>query len=97
MEQFKGMKASVEGLKIAIGNELFPVLTPVIEGMRYWLDANRDWMAAKFGEEVKYLSDTIKAWADRGGLRRLGDDMRDWSKQQKWVCSTSLAASRACL
>jgi hypothetical protein len=60
MDQYKAMSASVDGLKVAIGNELLPALTPILEGMRDWLNANREWIATKIGESVKYFSERIK-------------------------------------
>jgi len=79
MESYKGMEASVEGLKIAIGNELFPALTPVIEGMREWLIANREWIATKIGQEVKDLSISAKDFIknDWPGLKKQLIEVKD--------------------
>lgn len=81
MEQFKGMQASVEGLKIAIGNDLFPVLTPVIQAMREWMNANREWLAAKVDVGVRYLSDELKSinW------KSVVNDMKEVAAAAKWI------------
>ena len=71
MEQFKGMTASVEGLKIAIGDELFPVLTPVIESTRDWLNANREWIATNVGEAVHKFG----AWLRDIDWKGIGTDL----------------------
>ncbi len=59
MESIKGMSASVEGLKVAIGNDLYPVLKPVIDGFRDWLDEHRVKIAREIGDAVQYLSDKL--------------------------------------
>ncbi len=81
MESFKGMQASVEGVKLAIGNDLFPLLTPMIESMRQWLNANREWIATNLGDAVHYLADGIRSidWA------AVGADIRGLAKDAKWL------------
>lgn len=75
MEQYKAMAAAVEGLKIAIGDELFPVLTPAIEAMKSFLNENRVEIAHAIGEAVKTLADRVRQ-VDWGGivesLRQIG-------------------------
>jgi hypothetical protein len=79
MEQYKGMSASVEGLKIAIGNELFPVLTPAIEATRHWLNDphTRLWITEEVGELVKVVRQI--EW------KRIGHDIEGIAKSVKRV------------
>ena len=57
---WKDMTAAVDGLKVAIGEGLFSVLTPVIEKMTNWLDTNRDWIALKVEHFVTELGKAFK-------------------------------------
>ncbi len=82
MEQYKAMRASVEGLKIAIGSELFPVLTPIIEHAREWLNVNREWIATKVGEVVQDHSATRCAGLDWAGI---GEDIKSIASAARWV------------
>lgn len=59
MDSFKGMEAAVDGLRYAIGSRLFPVLTPVVERMTSWLDANRAWLATRIDRVVSSLADAL--------------------------------------
>ena len=81
MEQYKAMTASVEGLKIAIGNELFPVFAPVIEGMREILNEHRAEIAKDIGKAVKYISDNLK------GIKwdNVKADIKEFGKDVEWV------------
>ena len=81
MESYKAMTASVEGLKIAIGDELFPVLTPVIEAMRQWLNTNREWIATGIGDAIRDFSGWVKSvdWSS------VGESLRGIAADAKWV------------
>lgn len=81
MEQYKAMSASVEGLKIAIGNELFPILTPAIEGMRELLNEKRVDIARGLGDAVHTMADTLRDVDWRG----LGQGLRSVAEDAAWV------------
>lgn len=58
-EGYKGMTAAVDGLRFAIGDRLFPVLTPIVERMTQWLDVNRGWIATHVEKSVTSLADAL--------------------------------------
>ena len=68
-ESYKQMGSAVQGLGYAIGNELFPTLTPVIADMTAWVDANRAWIATNIGGAVRDLAAWLRGvdWAGVGG------------------------------
>lgn len=74
MDSFKGMESAVDGLRFAIGNRLFPVLTPMIQRMTDWIDANRDWIATNIEGGVHELADALASvdWNSViGGLKEI--------------------------
>jgi len=81
MEKYKAMAASVEGLKLAIGSDLMPVLTPVIEATREWLNANREWLSTEIKEAVVKLGGALKSIDWQG----IGRDIGSIAAGAKWV------------
>lgn len=63
-DALKGVGSQLSGLRHAIGQQLMPVLAPVIEKFEGWLKLNRDLIAAKVSEWVQRLADRIPAFLD---------------------------------
>jgi hypothetical protein len=80
-EAYKGMSGAVEGLKLSIGNDLLPQLTPLIEGMKDWLVAARPWLSTDISEKVQELGATIKGF----DWKRIGVDIKEIGSAIKWV------------
>lgn len=60
-EAYKGVKASVEGLALSIGDKLFPALTGATGGLSAWIDKNREWISTNISDAVTNLSTSLKA------------------------------------
>jgi hypothetical protein len=60
MDAWKNMAASVDGVRYAIGNELFPILTPIIKKTTEWMDANRPLISSTIRDAVVRLGHDIK-------------------------------------
>ena len=75
------MDAAVTGLGNSISGALFSVLTPVIEKMTGWINANRLWLASDIGDAVKSLAGTPRGidWAHIAG------DLKSIAGAAEWV------------
>lgn len=51
--QLNYLKAATDGLKLSIGEQLVPILMPMIERLTSWIAANRELIATRVGEFVK--------------------------------------------
>jgi hypothetical protein len=59
---------TIRGVQYAVGAKLLPVLLPVIEAMRQWVAANRDWLAGSVEKAIWGVVNALKAinWAAWG-------------------------------
>lgn len=63
-DAMRGVENQTSGLRNAIGRQLMPVLTPVMEKFEGWLKLNKDLVATKTGEWVQRIADNIPAFLD---------------------------------
>lgn len=63
-ESLRGVETQTSGLRNAIGRQLMPVITPVMEKFEGWLNLNKDLIAVKTGEWVQKIADNIPAFLD---------------------------------
>ena len=63
-DAMRGVENQTSGLRNAIGRQLMPVLTPVMEKFDGWLKLNRGLVAKKTGEWVQKVADNIPAFLD---------------------------------
>lgn len=63
-DAMRGVENQTSGLRNAIGRQLMPVLTPVMEKFEGWLELNKDLVATKTGEWVQKIADNIPAFLD---------------------------------
>jgi hypothetical protein len=54
------LELTVQGFMNELGTGLAPVLDPVILKMKGWLQANKDWLATKIIDDVRWLRDIIE-------------------------------------
>lgn len=66
-DNWRRMTVATQGVSDAIGNALFPVLTPLVKGLTGWLAANRALVATKVEEFVTGLAAAIRS-VDWGGI-----------------------------
>jgi hypothetical protein len=52
-------KASIQGLAIAVGKHLHPILTDITKAFSGWVVENREWIGLKAGEAVQYFKDKL--------------------------------------
>jgi hypothetical protein len=70
LEKFHGswimLTEAAEGFETAIGAKLAPVLQPIIDSVREWMTANREWLTTEISKNVKQLSDWLSniPWKD---------------------------------
>jgi hypothetical protein len=64
-DSWKKVGFSIQGLSNAIGEKLFPVLKPLLDGMAEWIAANRAWIATGIANAVGAVGDALKSidWA----------------------------------
>jgi hypothetical protein len=48
-------------VRIAIGSQLLPILTPMIKGMGDWIAANREWLAQDFAGGIRAVAEFAKS------------------------------------
>ena len=53
------LDASFQGLKDTITADLAPVLTPIVDSIRDWAAANRDWLGSSIRHDVEELRDDV--------------------------------------
>nr|DAV96961.1 MAG TPA: tail tape measure [Caudoviricetes sp.] len=63
-EALRGVGSQTVGLRNAIGRQLMPVLSPVMEKFEEWLKVNRTLVATETGEWVQKIADNIPAFLD---------------------------------
>lgn len=63
-EALRGVGDQTAGLRNAIGRQLMPVLTPVMEKFEGWLELNKNLVATKTGEWVRKVADNLPAFLD---------------------------------
>ena len=63
-EALRGVGDQTAGLRNAIGRQLMPVLTPVMEKFEGWLALNKNLVATKTGEWVRKVADNLPAFLD---------------------------------
>ena len=63
----KRLDASLEGLKLSIGEKLVPVLTPYITQLTDWVGANKDLIATKVEKWVTGAASAAEEWIPRMG------------------------------
>lgn len=80
-DSYKQMAGAVEGLKIEIGNGLFPVLKPIIDAMKEWVVANGQWVASGIGDAVKYVGDEVHKIDWKG----VGADVKSIAAAAGWA------------
>lgn len=59
-DSMKLLQLAVQGVQIAIGEKLEPVLRPIIESMVDWIKLNRQWLALEFATMVRDLAESLK-------------------------------------
>ena len=59
MDAMGNLQAATSGLHTTIGEELLPVLTPLIRDMTEWIVANRELIGQKVGDFVTQLADVV--------------------------------------
>jgi hypothetical protein len=52
-------KAAIQGMAIAIGKHLHPILTDITKAFSGWIVENREWIGLKAGEAVQYFKDKL--------------------------------------
>ncbi|NHN83669.1 hypothetical protein GOB93_03315 [Acetobacter musti] len=67
-----GLTEAVEGFGYSVAQSLEPVITPVIDQMRDWIAANRDWIAQDIS---RYVGQFI-TWLRTGGWDTIRTDIR---------------------
>ena len=65
------MQLALSGLKMAIGAELLPVITPLIDALRDWIVANKKWIATNLKQAVIGL---VK-WLKKLDLDKIKEDI----------------------
>ncbi len=80
-DNLKAMTASVEGLKFALGNGLFPALKDTVTEFTEWLKLNHEWLALEIGDAVRDLATWLKS-IDWSAVKRGFWDLVDAAK---WV------------
>lgn len=63
-ESLSGVGNQVAGLRNAIGRQLMPVFTPIMEKFEGWLRLNKGLVAVETGEWVQKIADNIPAFLD---------------------------------
>ena len=63
-DALRGVGSQTVGLRNAIGRQLMPVLSPVMEKFEEWLKVNRTLVATETGEWVQKIADNIPAFLD---------------------------------
>ncbi len=63
-ESLSGVGNQVAGLRNAIGRQLMPVFTPIMEKFEGWLRLNKGLVAIETGEWVQKIADNIPAFLD---------------------------------
>ena len=67
------LKDAVQGLADEIGTALAPVLTPIVDRLREWITANRDWIATDISAKVKALADAFAGFDLSHPIASLGE------------------------
>jgi hypothetical protein len=55
---------ATEQVRIAIGSQLLPILTPMIKGMGDWVAANREWLATDFAGGIQAVAGFLRSTKD---------------------------------
>lgn len=62
----KRMWARVDDLKVAIGQQLLPAMTPMVQMVSTWIEKNQELISTRIGEYVEKTANKIKEWASNG-------------------------------
>lgn len=62
--QLKLLNVRLEDMKIAIGNKLIPVVTPLVEKMIKWVEANEDFVAQNVQKTIEGLTEAFSYLKD---------------------------------
>ncbi|MTK12707.1 MAG: hypothetical protein F8N39_11660 [Clostridiaceae bacterium] len=54
------LNLSIDGVRLAIGTALIPIIQPLIDGTREWLSANRELIATRVSEFAKGLAEALR-------------------------------------
>ncbi|MFY4008413.1 transglycosylase SLT domain-containing protein [Achromobacter denitrificans] len=97
-DKINGLKASTGALANTIGDKLIPVLAPMIEKLRSWLDENRVNIADRFAEAVGKLTSWIAsidwgAWYER--VNKIADAFGGWGNALAGIVAIKFAATMA--
>lgn len=60
-EQLKSLKSKYDGIKVAIGGKLIPVLTPLLEKLSAWIERNRELIGQKIAGAIGAIAEAIAA------------------------------------
>jgi len=55
---------AMEQVRIAIGSQLLPIMTPMIKAMGDWVAANREWLAQDFAGGIQAVAGFVKSTKD---------------------------------
>ena len=70
------LKLSIEGTKQAIGSQLLPILTPLLENLAKWVAANREMIATKVSDFIVGFGQAI-ASVDWPGVAKFAGELAD--------------------
>lgn len=97
------MKKSVQGTAFSIGNQLIPIISPLIQSTTKWIVANRQLISSKVAEWVAKFRESlpqIKQFVLNAysavksftvGIYNLGETLGGWMPILKWVIGTFVA------